>query len=149
LAADVQQILAGVFNATDERGEYRYTPEEISDVCMVLAPPPGDSGAALYAHLAARAGVEPGTPPDEIESCVASYFAEHPLNKALVRDVLAVLREHVLDSTSALQELDRMLGEAGTRSWRAPLSAPKPGEVSAGPLARHALSATLKKKPQH
>lgn len=151
--------LSELFFGTRSDGSPAFTEDELRNFLPLVflraarspaAPPMSKAVERFLADFAAKLGVEPKMPADEVQKRIAEHYAKHPVNPALASAFERVLREQTAlhGADGASRRLAEFLGEQVTTEGYRP-GAPKPeGSLRAGPLARFQAGASLGKGPR-
>lgn len=152
---DLLGALEAVFGRTDPSGLRVYSEDLVSDflpriVLHALAAAPGTACppglVALVTAFVEKVGGA-ADDPAKTASAIEAYYARDRRFALLEAETAAVLRAHLASKGPAAQR--EALALVGQRLWRKPQerSAPPPaGCVSAGPMARFAVSSVVGRK---
>lgn len=152
--------LSELFFGTRSDGSPAFTEEAVLNFLPLVfmraarspaAPPMPKAVERFLADFAAKLGVEPKMPADEVQKRMAAHYAKHPVNPARASAFERVLREQTAlhGADGASKRLAEFLGEHVTTEGYRP-GAPKPeGSLRAGPLARFQAPASLGKGPKN
>ena len=99
-----EERLFALFDRRHPDGRHLYSAEEIKDIIPLAllaldkGPGTGETPPELIAvmnEFAVKARIEPAMSPEEVQACFHRYYADHPANPRLLKELRGLLRGQV------------------------------------------------------